>query len=47
MSPAAGLLEQHDHQIVIPPGKGLLQVVGNLDEMLKAASGRNVSEAVA
>jgi len=34
-------------QIVIPPGQGLLQVVGNLGELLKAATGRNVSEAVA
>ena len=28
-------------KIVIPPGDGLLQVVGNLGEMLTAASGRN------
>jgi site-specific DNA recombinase len=31
-----------DH-IVIPPGDGLLQVVGNLGEMLTAAGGRNNS----
>jgi site-specific DNA recombinase len=30
-------------KIVIPPGDGLLQVVGNLGEMLTAASGRNGS----
>ena len=30
-------------KIVIPPGDGLLQVVGNLGEMLTAASGRNAS----
>ena len=34
-------------KIVIPPGDGLLQVVGNLGEMLKAAGGRNGSAAVA
>jgi hypothetical protein len=28
-------------KIVIPPGEGLLHVVGNLGEMLAAASGRN------
>lgn len=30
-------------KIIIPPGEGLLQVVGNLGEMLTAASGRNGS----
>jgi hypothetical protein len=35
-----------DH-IVIPPGNGLLQVIGNLGEMLKAAGGRTGSAAVA
>ena len=35
-----------DH-IVIPPGTGLLQVVGDLGEMLTAASGRTSSAAVA
>ena len=30
-------------KIVIPPGDGLLQVVGNFGEMLTAASGRNDS----
>ena len=35
-----------DH-IVIPPADGLLQVVGNLGEMLKAAGGRTGSAAVA
>ena len=35
-----------DH-IVIPPADGLLQVVGNLGEMLKAADGRTGSAAVA
>ena len=30
-------------RIVIPPGDGLLQVVGNLGEMLAAASGRDMS----
>jgi len=34
-----GFLEK----IVIPPGDGLLQVLGNLGEMLTAASGRNGS----
>ena len=34
-----GFLEK----IVIPPGDGLLQIVGNLGEMLKAAGGRNAS----
>jgi site-specific DNA recombinase len=34
-------------RIVIPPGEGLLQVVGNLGEMLTAASGRNGSGAAA
>ena len=33
-------------KIVIPPGDGLLQVVGNLGEMLTAASGRNGAAAV-
>ena len=33
-------------KIVIPPGDGLLQVVGNLGEMLKAAGCRNGSAAV-
>ena len=32
-------------KIVIPPGDGLLHVVGNLGEMLTAASGRNGSDA--
>ena len=34
-------------RIVIPPGDGLLQVVGNLGEMLKVAGGRTGSAAVA
>ena len=34
-------------KITIPPGDGLLQVVGNLGEMLTAASGRNGSLAAA
>jgi len=34
-------------KIVIPPGDGLLQVVGNLGEMLTAASGRNGSDLAA
>lgn len=34
-------------RIVIPPGDGLLQVVGNLGEMLTAASGRNGSAVAA
>ena len=34
-------------QIVIPPGDGLLQVVGNLGEMLRAASGRPDAAVVA
>jgi hypothetical protein len=34
-------------RIVIPPGDGLLQVVGNLGEMLTAAGGRNGSATVA
>ena len=33
-------------KIVIPPGDGLLQVVGNLGEMLKAAADRTGSAAV-
>lgn len=33
-------------RIVIPPGDGLLQVVGNLGEMLTAAGGRAASAAV-
>lgn len=33
-------------RIVIPPGDGLLQVVGNLGEMLTAAGGRSASAAV-
>lgn len=33
-------------KIVIPPGEGLLQVVGNLGEMLTAAGGRAASAAV-
>lgn len=33
-------------RIVIPPGDGLLQVVGNLGEMLTAAGGRTASAAV-
>ena len=33
-------------RIVIPPGDELLQVVGNLGEMLTAADGRNRSAAV-
>lgn len=37
-----GFLER----IVIPPGEGLLQVVGNLGEMLTAAGGRDGSAAV-
>ena len=34
-----------DH-IVIPPGEGLLQVVGDFGEMLKAAAGRTGAAAV-
>jgi hypothetical protein len=34
-------------RIVIPPGEGLLQVVGNLGEMLTAAAGKNGAAAVA
>jgi hypothetical protein len=34
-------------KIVIPPGEELLQVVGNLGEILTAASGRNGSDAAA
>jgi len=33
-------------KIVIPPGDGLLQVVGNLGEMLTAAAGRSGAAAV-
>jgi hypothetical protein len=59
MQLAAGLEHQGEHdtarqalrgfldKIVIPPGDGLLQVVGNLGEMLKAAGGRKGAEAVA
>jgi hypothetical protein len=34
-------------KIVIPPGDGLLQVVGNFGEMLTAAQGRDRSTAIA
>jgi hypothetical protein len=34
-------------RIVIPPGDGLLQVAGNLGEMLTAASGQTGAAAVA
>ena len=33
-------------RVLIPPGDGLLQVVGNLGEMLAAAGGRDGSAAV-
>ena len=33
-------------RIVIPPGDGMLQVVGNSGEMLTAAGGRTAAEAV-
>jgi site-specific DNA recombinase len=59
MQLAAGLEHEGEHdaarqalrgfldRIVIPPGDGLLQVVGNLGEMLKAAGGQKGSAAVA
>jgi site-specific DNA recombinase len=59
MQLVAGLEHQGEHdtarqalrgfleKIVIPPGNGLLQVVGSLGQMLKAADGRNGSAAVA
>ena len=45
--PARQALRGFLDKIVIPPGDGLLQVVGNLGEMLTAASGRTSSAAVA